>query len=61
MQFDVNLQPIDPLLVSVLENGAILIVKGSGYASFALKASLEKFDEPSHAAFASIMQRTSTL
>jgi len=56
VQFDVNLQPIDPLLVSVLENGAILIVKGSGYASFALKASLEKFDEPSHAAFASIMQ-----
>lgn len=56
VQFDVKLQAIEPLLVSVLENGAILIVKGSDYASSTLKASLEKFDEPSHGAFASIMQ-----
>lgn len=56
IQFDATFQPIEPLIVSVLENGAILIVKGSDYASATLKASLEKFDEPSHAAFASIMQ-----
>lgn len=56
VQFDAKLQAIEPLLVSVLENGAILIVKGSDYASSTLKASLEKFDEPSHGAFASIMQ-----
>lgn len=56
VQFDAKLQAIEPLLVSVLENGAILIVKGSDYASSTLNASLEKFDEPSHGAFASIMQ-----
>ena len=47
---------LEPLTISVLENGAILILKGTDYASTALKASLKKFDEPSHAAFASIMQ-----
>jgi len=53
---NVTQQAIEPLTISVLENGAILILKGSDYASTALKASLKKFDEPSHAAFASIMQ-----
>jgi len=53
---DAPQQALEPLVVSVLENGTILIVKGRDYASLALKASLKKFDEPSHAAFASIMQ-----
>jgi len=54
--FDAQPQALASLQISVLENGAILILKGSDYASTALKASLKKFDEPSHAAFASIMQ-----
>jgi len=49
-------EALEPLVISVLENGAILIIQGNDYASKTLKASLEKFDEPSHAAFASIMQ-----
>ncbi|ACZ12126.1 hypothetical protein [Sulfurospirillum deleyianum] len=47
---------VEPVSVSVLENGEILVLQGMGYASRALKESLKKFDEPSHAAFASIMQ-----
>lgn len=54
--FEQPLKALDPLVVSVLENGTILIVEGKSYASDALKASLKKFDEPSHAAFASILQ-----
>lgn len=56
VHFDATLAPIELLLISVLENGAILIVKGSDYASKTLKTSLKKFDEPSHASFASIIQ-----
>ena len=56
VDFEQPLKALEPLVVSVLENGAILIVQGHDYASSALKASLKKFDEPSHAAFASIMQ-----
>ena len=56
VNFEADLQALEPLVVSVLENGTILIVNGSDYASLALKESLKKFEEPSHAAFASIMQ-----
>lgn len=56
VDFEQSLKALDPLVVSVLENGTILIVEGKSYASDALKASLKKFDEPSHAAFASILQ-----
>ncbi|WP_263832775.1 hypothetical protein [Sulfurospirillum oryzae] len=56
VDFDVKQEALEPLVISVLENGAILIVEGQSYASNALKASLKKFDEPSHAAFAAIMQ-----
>ncbi|AFL68444.1 hypothetical protein [Sulfurospirillum barnesii] len=45
-----------PLHVSVLENGVILLLRGMRYASRELKESLKKFDEPSHASFASLMQ-----
>ncbi|MDD3344479.1 MAG: hypothetical protein PHR87_13000 [Sulfurospirillaceae bacterium] len=47
---------MEPLDVSVLENGEILILKGTSYASPTLKESLGKFKEPAHASFASIMQ-----
>jgi len=56
VNYHVELTPLEPLLISVLENGAILIIRGKDYASKALHESLKKFDEPSHAAFASIMQ-----
>lgn len=56
VDYSVECEAIEPLLISVLENGAILILKGKDYASKALQSSLKKFDEPSHAAFASIMQ-----
>jgi len=47
---------IEPLQITVFENGEIIILQGIGYASEALKASLDKFDEPSHRSFASLMQ-----
>lgn len=47
---------LEPLLISVLETGTIFILKGSDYASSSLKESVQKFDEASHGAFASIMQ-----
>jgi len=50
------LEPMEPLEVTVLDNGEMLIVKGSSYASLALKQSLKKFDVPAFGAFASIMQ-----
>ena len=56
VDFEQPLKALEPLVVSVLENGTILIVQGKSYASDALIASLKKFDEPSHAAFASILQ-----
>jgi len=56
VDYTIESEALEPLVISVLENGAILILKGKDYASKTLKASLEKFDEPSHAAFASIMQ-----
>lgn len=56
VDYAVECEALEPLLISVLENGAILILKGKDYASKALQSSLKKFDEPSHAAFASIMQ-----
>ena len=40
----------------VLENGEILIVKGSGYSAPILIENLKKFEQPAHAQFASIMQ-----
>lgn len=45
-----------PIQISVFENGEIAIVKGDAYASLELKANVNKFEEPSHAIFASIMQ-----
>ena len=56
VDFENSLEPLESLHISVLENGEILIVKGADYASSSIKKSLEKFDEPSHGAFASIMQ-----
>jgi len=50
------LEPMEPLEVTVIDNGEMLIVKGSSYASLALKQSLKKFDVPAFGAFASIMQ-----
>ena len=46
----------EPLRVSVLENGTILLLNGTHYASKELKESLKKFDESSHASFASLLQ-----
>lgn len=51
-----TLPAIEPLHVSVLENGEIILVKGKSYASKALLENTKKFEEPSHGAFASIMQ-----
>lgn len=56
VDYEQTLKALEPLVVSVLENGTILIVQGKSYASEALKGSLKKFDEPSHAALASILQ-----
>lgn len=56
LQCEPNLESIEPVSISVLENGEILVLQGMGYASSSLKESLKKFDEPSHATFASIMQ-----
>jgi len=50
------LPKIEPLEVCVLDNGEIAIVKGSSYASSALKENLTKFEEPMYRSFASIMQ-----
>ncbi|MDD3462877.1 MAG: hypothetical protein PHW07_04465 [Sulfurospirillaceae bacterium] len=46
----------EPVEVCVLENGEMLIVKGSHYASSALKGNLAKFENSCHAQFASVMQ-----
>lgn len=54
--FEATLPPLEPLVISVLENGTILVIQGSDYASGALKASLKKFEDSSHGAYASIMQ-----
>ena len=51
-----TLPAIEPLQVSVLENGEIILVKGKSYASKTLLENTKKFEEPSHGAFASIMQ-----
>lgn len=51
-----TLPVIEPLQVSVLENGEIILVKGKSYASKTLLENMKKFEEPSHGAFASIMQ-----
>lgn len=51
-----GMQTTPPIQISVFENGEIAIIKGDAYASDALKESIKKFDEPSHAVFASIMQ-----
>lgn len=50
------LASMEPLEVTVLDNGEMLIVQGASYASFALKQSLKKFEAPAFGAFASIMQ-----
>lgn len=47
---------IAPLQISVFENGEIVILEGSDYASEQLKQGLDKFEEPAHGAFVSIMQ-----
>jgi len=47
---------IEPLQITVFENGEIILLQGLGYASETLKMSLDKFDEPSHRSFASLMK-----
>ena len=54
--YDGALTPMEPLEVTVLDNGEMLIVKGSSYAAASLKQNLKKFELPAYAAFASIMQ-----
>ena len=56
ISYDVQGSALEPLVISVLENGVILVVNGSSYATPSLKESLRKFDEPSHGAYASILQ-----
>ena len=56
LDFSRTLPFMEPLEVAVLENGEILIVNGTSYASTALKESLGKFSESAHASFTSIMQ-----
>jgi hypothetical protein len=51
-----GMQPALPLQIAVFENGEIALIKGDAYASKSLKESTEKFDEPSHGVFASLMQ-----
>jgi hypothetical protein len=50
------LNNIPQIEVTVLENGEILILSGSDYASKELKENLKKFDNPAYASFASVMQ-----
>lgn len=50
------LSAMEPLEVTVLDNGEMLITKGASYASLSLRQSLKKFEAPAFAAFASIMQ-----
>lgn len=52
----VMLHQIDPLTICVLENGEIILVKGQSFASKTILENRQKFDTPSHGAFASIMQ-----
>lgn len=56
LDFNSDVAYVEPLEVCILENGEILIVRGQSYAAKALVNSLEKFEEHSHASFASIMQ-----
>lgn len=56
LDFEKTLPFMEPLEITILENGEILIVKGKSYASKSLIENLEKFKEHAHASFASIMQ-----
>jgi hypothetical protein len=56
IDFTGTLPNLEPLEVTVLDNGEIAIVEGSSYASPLLKANLTKFEEPCFRFFASIMQ-----
>jgi len=56
IEFTGTLPELEPLEVTVLDNGEIVLVEGSSYASSALKANLTKFEEPCYRFFASIMQ-----
>ena len=51
-----NLAAAKPFRICVLENGEIMILQGTHFATKALAENRQKFDEPSHATFASIMQ-----
>jgi hypothetical protein len=56
LDFNRELPYMEPLEVTVLENGEILLLKSTSYASPRLKDSLGKFKEYAHASYASIMQ-----
>ena len=56
LQIDGSFALIPQIEVCVLENGEILITKGSGYSAPLLQENLKKFESPAHAQFASVMQ-----
>ena len=51
-----KLNALKPLRICVLENGEIVIVEGNSFASQTLLENHQKFAEPSHATFVSILQ-----
>lgn len=56
VEIDGSFTKLPQIEVCVLENGEILIVNGDGYSALELRENLKKFDNSSHAQFATIMQ-----
>jgi len=59
LEIDGHFSLIPQIEVCVLENGEILITKGSEYSTPLLKENLKKFESSAHAQFASVMQEHS--